>query len=118
MFQANGKPAPGCVMSFAAESWLPVPMVFCATVHDGFLKATLGPLLRLHISNGHNVRLKAGAMAFIVKERWFSQRPNHPLTNRKKTRGQTELFSENFWKFLYTLRFVRPILLYDQNGPD
>jgi len=67
MFQASGKPAPGCVMLFATEGWLTVPMVFCTTVHDDFLKATPVSLLRLHISNGHYVRLKAGAMAFIVK---------------------------------------------------
>ncbi len=46
------------------------------------------------------------------------QRPDHPLTDRRKTGGQTEPFSKEFWKFLHAPRFVRPILLYGQNGPD
>ncbi len=46
------------------------------------------------------------------------QHPDHPLTDRRKTGGQTEPFTKEFWKFLHAPRFVRPILLYGQNWPD
>ena len=47
-----------------------------------------------------------------------SQRPDHPLTNRRKTRGKSEPFSKSFWKFLEAAWFVSPSLLYGQNRSD
>ena len=55
---------------------------------------------------------------FVVKGRWFSQRPKHPLTYRRKTGGTAEPFSKRIWKFFGAARFVRLFLSYGQIGPN
>lgn len=47
-----------------------------------------------------------------------SQRPDHPLTNRRKIGGKSEPFSKSSWKFLRATRLVCLSLLYGENCPD
>ena len=65
-----------------------------------------------------NRKLAWFAYYFYRERTMVSQRPDHPLTNRRKTGGKSELFSKSFWKILGAARFVRPILIYGQNGSD
>ena len=66
----------------------------------------------------YNRKLAWFAYYFYRERTMVSQRPDHPLTNRRKTGGKAEPFSKRFWKILLAPQFVRLILLYGQIGPD
>ncbi len=81
-------------------------MVFCTAVHDGLLKATLGPLLRLHVSNGHNVRLKKdyGFHSVHIVLSLIGEKPGVKRNHFQKIFGNFFMPSGLLAQFYYTVK--------------